>query len=169
MLHPDCYLVQHVINMKYMLFLMAASISYADTIIARDESGNVTGPAPTCPMSDPRRIVVADSDHDVMKPYFDFRGSPRWKLQAGQIVYVQPADRAAVDPDRVRQAITDYLTARGWLREATALSWNSTRPALFAKIQAWVDERQQAVTDALRGGQASDDPVTPSKTTITPQ
>lgn len=129
------------------------------------EGSAVVGPAVIRP-TDPRRFSVLPADEIAMRPYRDARGAPRWQFSGGVINYVQPADRTGVDPDAVRQAITDYLTARGWLREATALGWNTTRPALYARIQAWVDERQQAVTDALRGGQASDDPTPPSKTTI---
>lgn len=162
--------------MRYLFLFLFASSLMADSpprdaagnvIIRRDDSGYIIGPS-QCQPSDPRRLLVTLADHTVMFPYYDSRGAPRWQYSAGTITYVQPTDRASLDPERVRQAITDYLTARGWLREATALGWNTSKPALYARIQAWVDEHQQAVTDALRAGQSSDDPTPPAKTTIAP-
>lgn len=131
-------------------------------------SGAVIGPT-ICQLNDPRRLRVTIADYIVMLPFYDARGAPRWQFSGGVINYVPPASRTAVDPDRVRALIEAYLDAQARVTTATGLGWNSSHPALFARIQAWANEKQQAVADALRAGQASDDPVTPSKTIITPQ
>lgn len=163
--------------MKQLLaFLCLVSIVNAQPV-PRDANGNyiifneggvITGPT-VCQPNDPRRVLVSPADFTVMNPFYDRRGAPRWKMQAGVIVYVDPADRPGIDPDVARQVLVDYLDAVARVNAATSLGWNSTRPAIFAKLQAWAQEKQQQAVEALRGGQTADDPVPPSKTTVTPQ